>query len=934
MRRRQLKNEMISPSIEQVLREEIEQLEISRNLRLDENATRPKVQDSLVGLAFSGGGIRSATFNLGILQAFAKARLLRSFDYISTVSGGGYIGSWLMAWMYHQRVGIKKIEEYLSDQQEAPRTERPEVRFLRNYSNYLTPRKGLLGADFWSFVSSYLRNTLLNQAILVLLLLSLLLVPRCILIVLHLLELAEQNLGDYTGFLADYMYAQYFALFIGGVCGLVAIIFMGLNLGALAPESNRKYCWFTQQKWIQLLIVVPLFLAAGMFTYGLGQYLIDYQIFRFPLARLPLLGALFYGAPWAAALPVRFFLSRKTQPGAGNGPSSSLVLATALVTGAVIGFLFLPFARILMTNIPWHGEPTTLYTNRHVLTFGTPVFVLMMLLAGVLHIGLMGREMKDGNREWWARLGSWLGIYAISWLFLFLISIFFPFMLWKLLHYKYGWHFAWSGVLAWVASTLYGVLFGKSSKTSEILPDAPTRQKILGFVAKLGPYVFILGFLLILSLLAATIAEALSGYGGAVIGPTRDEAFYPWHILIVCLGSLLVALLLSWRVDVNEFSIHYLYRNRLVRCYLGASNPRRDPQPFTGFSDDDDVPLAKLQIPENAKAGVDDRPLPILNTSLNVVRGKELALQTRKARSFALTPKYCGFTSPSPEDSKSESAFALTALAGSARPDSRSGARLGTAMAISGAAASPNMGYYSEPALAFLMTLFDVRLGWWLANPKGSLKNWLLASPDLGFYWLLSELLGATEDDSKYVYLSDGGHFENLGIYELVRRHCKLIVASDASCDSAYGFSDLHNAMERCRADFGIEIEMKADEIGRLKPTGEPPRATAHYAVGTIHYSPGNPADDGVLIYLKPALVAVDPADVLGYASRNCAFPNDSTANQWFDESHFENYRAMGEATGRASLSTVAAAVQRLLNPRAAGTEAEPALARDSNNND
>lgn len=907
---------MTSPSFDQILREEADQLERSRNLRLDVNPARPSAKESLVGLAFSGGGIRSATFNLGILQAFAKARLLRSFDYLSTVSGGGYIGSWLMAWMHHQKVGIKKIEEFLSGPTEAPRTERPEVRFLRNYSNYLTPRKGLLGGDFWAFVSSYLRNTLLNQAILVLLLLCLLFVPRVILIAFHLLEVFEDSLCGYTGFLQDYMYAQYFALIFGCICGIVAIIFMGLNLGALAPGSNHKYSWFTHLKWIQILIVIPLFLSAATFTYGLGQFLTDYEILSHPFTRLPLLGGILYSAPWALALTVRFVFSRKNpNGGTTTGPKSLLVFVTSFITGGVAGFLFLPFSRILMTSIPSQGESVTLYSNPHVLTFGTPVFVMIMLFAGVLHIGLMGREMRDGNREWWARLGGWLGIYSFAWLFLFLISIYFPFALWRLLPHKYGPHFAWSGVLAWIASTLYGVLFGKSGKTNKVLPDAPTGQKLFGYLAKLGPYVFILGFLLVLSLLAATISNALSGFGSEAIGPIREEAFYPWYLALVCLGCFLVALALSWRVDVNEFSIHYLYRNRLVRCYLGASAVDRDPQPFTGFSDGDDVPLANLRIPPYAVDGVDDRPLPILNASLNVVRGKELALQTRKARSFAFTPAYCGFTRSLANELGYESAFAETSLAAADRPDSKTGARLGTAMAISGAAASPNMGSYSEPALGFLMTLFDVRLGWWVANPLGTLKNWRLGSPDLGFYHLLSELLGATDDYSDYVYLSDGGHFENLGIYELVRRRCKLIVASDASCDSAYGFSDLHNAMERCRADFGVEIEMKADEIGRIKPTGEPPRAAAHCACGLIHYSPGKPADDGVLIYLKPALVAADPADVLGYASRNSAFPNDSTANQWFDESHFENYRAMGEETGRASLLTIQTAVGKLLNP-------------------
>jgi hypothetical protein len=173
-----------------------------------------------------------------------------------------------MAWMSHQKVGIKKIEEYLSDNQNAPRLERPEVRFLRNYSNYLTPRKGLLGADFWSFLSSYLRNTLLNQGILVLLLLSLLFLPRCILIVLHLFEMLEASLENYSGPLEYFKYAQYFALLLGALFAFVAVIFMALNLRALCPQRNKTYSWFTQQKWIQCLIVVPLELQNEWATCG------------------------------------------------------------------------------------------------------------------------------------------------------------------------------------------------------------------------------------------------------------------------------------------------------------------------------------------------------------------------------------------------------------------------------------------------------------------------------------------------------------------------------------------------------------------------------------------------------------------------------------------------------------------------------------------
>lgn len=397
----------------------------------------------------------------------------------------------------------------------------------------------------------------------------------------------------------------------------------------------------------------------------------------------------------------------------------------------------------------------------------------------------------------------------------------------------------------------------------------------------------------------------------SILDLPRQGAFAPWQLPAICIGFLLAALALSWRVDVNEFSIHYLYRNRLVRCYLGASVEKRNPQPFTGFSDEDDVPLADLQIPPEAKDGVDDRPLPILNTTLNVVRGKELALQSRKARSFPFTPSFVGFTRQDPGTTNTQSAFAATRELGAARPDSPKGARLGTAMAISGAAVSPNMGFYSAPDLSFLMTLFDVRLGWWLANPEADIGRWRRGSPDLAIYWLLRELLGATDDDSNYLYLSDGGHFENLAIYELVRRRCKLIIACDASCDSAYGCGDLHNAMERCRVDFGVEIEIKADEIAKITPAGAPPRAAAHYAVGTIKY-PGDTA--GVLLYVKPVLDASDADDLLGYSKTNNAYPHDSTTDQWFDESHFENYRALGETAGQAAIDRIKAEVGRLVD--------------------
>lgn len=908
---------MNSQPIDEILKNEITQIERSRKLRLGDDCKRPPAGESLIGLAFSGGGIRSATFNLGILQALAKTKMLRRFDYISTVSGGGYIGSWLMAWMHHQNIGIKKIEEHLSEQPDprSGKVDRPEVRFLRSYSNYLTPRKGLLSADFWGFAAGYLRNTLLNQMILVLLLLSLLLIPRSIVTGLHFLEIAENSLqAHYFGPLKDYIYAQYLAAILGLFLGLVAVIFIGLNVVALDARNDDTYPRFTEQRWIQILIVAPLFLAAGLITYALGHFMGDYQILDHPYSLLPLLGMLLYAGPWALALIVRSVVLRKSKVAGVDGPSGWLLLGTAAVTGAVASYLFLPYSYILFTANPSENQWARISTNWHVMTFGTPALTLIMLLAGALHIGLMGRQLSDAHREWWARLGGWLGIYSVCWLFLFLIALYSPYVVARVLGYYHGQTLAVTGTLTWIGSTLYGILVGKSGATSGLLPGASVRKKLLIYLARLTPYIFILGLLIALSLLNTRIVHQLGRISGPVLSLPKDAAFFSLRVPAICILLLVVALVLSWRIDVNEFSIHYIYRNRLVRCYLGASAKEREEQPFTGFSNEDDVPLGALKIPPNEKDEIDDRPLPILNTTLNVVRGKELALQTRKARSFPFTPLCVGFTRPIQGTTKSESIFAPADTLGADRPNSKHGVRLGTAMAISGAAVSPNMGFYSAPDLSFLMTIFDVRLGWWIASPKGTSERWRVGSPYLGFYWLLCELLGATNDDSQYLYLSDGGHFENLAIYELVRRRCKLVVVCDVSCDAGYGCADLHNAMERCRADFGVDIDIGADELGKIMPSGAPPRAVAHHAVGRIHYNTGSLDDDGVLIYLKPALQASDPADLLGYQRANPAFPHDSTADQWFDELHFENYRALGEVSGLAVLGEIEAQIDSLLN--------------------
>jgi hypothetical protein len=220
---------------------------------------------------------------------------------------------------------------------------------------------------------------------------------------------------------------------------------------------------------------------------------------------------------------------------------------------------------------------------------------------------------------------------------------------------------------------------------------------------------------------------------------------------------------------------------------------------------------------------------------------------------------------------------------------------LGTAMAISGAAFTPNMGYHSSPPVAFLMSVLNVRLGWWLGNSRVD-SSWYNPQPPWGLFYLLLELFGETNSERDYVYLSDGGHFENLGIYELVRRRCRYIIACDGSADADLGFECLGNAIEKCRTDFGIDIEINVDAIRRAKESGY---SKAHCAFGQIRYDrlnnkgPRHPV--GTLLYIKASLSGDEPADVAHYAEQHAAFPHQTTADQCFDESQFESYRALGE---------------------------------------
>jgi predicted acylesterase/phospholipase RssA len=864
--------------------EDVQRAERKELQGVRERAPGTRLPDKTVGLAFSGGGIRSATFHLGVLQELAEHGLLKQVDYLSTVSGGGFIGSWLARWIREQ--GMAKVEEALpSDAQEAP-----EVNFLRDYSNYLTPRVGLLGADTWAAIALYLRNLLLNQAVLITFLSGILVIPW---IVSASFECLEN--GYYDG--AKLMVFS----IVAAVLIIFAIAYGVLNTSTCSGGEQRE---FAQPKKVLLFVVAPIFGGAVLLSYALWSYPAEWTPFCSIVAGMTVYTA-GHLAGWIAARIAN----------AGNpswAPQFSNVL-WALPAGFFAGYEVYALSFIVYR---WKANPNHALGVWHAVSWGAPLIVLAFLLAGTLHIGLAKFALRNQMQEWWARLGGWLMLWALFWCALFGMALFTPLLAKVLLHY------AWAKravAAAWAVHSGYGALLGWGKSTSGKPPDAPqtTKSPIREVVAKAAPFVFVTG---VLVLLACAVESFAAANGGVDLSTGRYRIY--WFVVAFTI-LITISLFLSWRVDINRFSMNLLYRNRIIRCYLGASNAKRQPQPFTGFDPADDILLAsfvKLVQEQGGthsgssseltkKAQPYNGPYPILNATLDISHGGRLAWQERKAEAFMFTPHYCGYEFPEmkPEINRMEKGRAKKDSAGAYQETDAwglagGGISLGTAVSISGAAVSPNMGYHTYAPLAFLMTVFNVRLGEWLANPRylaATYKPWLRpdGGPALSLLYLINELLGSATDSSKFVYLSDGAHFENLALYELVRRECDFIIAGDAGEDPGPGFEDLVNAIRKCRTDLGAEIELDTDPFKILGLDGY---ATAHAVFGTITY-PSKKV--GKLLYIKCSVTKNDPADVLAYKRAHNAFPHESTADQWFDESQFESYRMLGRCSIRSVIS-------------------------------
>lgn len=870
--------------------------EAIRGLRGD---APPDPQRPFIALCLSGGGIRSATFALGVIQNLAQKKLMPQFDYLSTVSGGGYIGSWLSALIQRDGGRAEPVFGRLATRPDPfpglhrhtaaaqapavgtaatppppptatvpdPTAEAREVHWLRSYSRFMTPRAGLLSADTWTLVATVLRNLTLNWLLFLPLLLLALLPPRFL---FTLITWPVAN-GDAPLASEFALWASLAGAFLSGAAAL------GYIRGS---HPSRSWCKRGQEDFL-VHFLVPMMLSSLLLTLYWAWYrlmtpapasLVGFLLFGllFNLSRyLPGLTQFELGRP-----PGEPAIAAPPRPPAIR-PSEKSVFREVLTvagTGLLSGSLLWVAATSLF---PRPQDHPALYA-----AFAAPLLGLIFVFCQTLYVGLLTKYSGEDDREAWARASGWMWILILGGVAYLGLVLFGPHGF-SLLH-------DWAKGAAAVAGGMGGILsawLGFSTHTAAKPPTSHNQDwgaAILGAIAKIGAAVFIVVLLTGIVLLTDRVLSSMFSLlpSGLAI-PLGSPWTVGWHqeilrqttlplLLGLAATLVLVLFLLSPALGVNQYSLNSMYGSRLVRAYLGASNRNRKPLPFIGLCPDDNLPMCALRR---------QRPLHVLNTTLNLVGGGDLAWQDRKAAPFTISPFAAGSRKLGYRPSDS--------YAG--KDD---GISLGKALAISGAAASPNMGFNSSPLLTLLMTLFNARLGWWLGNPKSGPETWKSSNPSNGMLLLAKEALGMTTADADWVLLSDGAHFENLAVYEMLARGCSELLVVDSGCESAdsFQFEDLANLTQKARVDLGVSIR-----FDKLQLEKDPAKPGKRCALARLHRD--DLGDYGRLLYVKPCLRNNEPRDVLAYAAQHPAFPHESTADQWFSEAQFESYRRLGWQT-------------------------------------
>jgi hypothetical protein len=908
-----------------------------------------------VGLAFSGGGVRSASFNLGLLQALYRFGLLKHIDYLATVSGGGYIGSYLASLTQRTDVRVSPDDEEMRGQLvAAPAQPERVVRFVRNGKFLSRPE---------SFTNLYLIGLFLNN-----LALFSGLAFVCMAIA-FLWRLLDTNLLG--GFLYLYLppakfWTELWRPFLPAVLFFILwLVAWGWAFARSLWKRERPKTWLTSRLLLiagaTLLIGVAIVLATPVISIPqVGTDDLKNEGVLEVTGRQHAVVTSVIGVIITALIP---FLRPERLLRSGIHPKSIWerrifwIATTALLAGVpfilIWWFAHHDFAdsdtqirdrQILMGDInfrKWHAfwERTQREEEKDPATPGGFIRRAIGADCKVKETLANEKQMEDlaqlpvpifaADREHKQRIidainAKVIGAYTDA-----------------VTGEKIGDENYESSFARHVVCNYWSKEGGGELRPTErrALLEAKIRHheewpRIRTLLDRLEHHQLTheetkeLNRLMLEVCYPEEILPRAKVYRQNVIEQDQWRRF--WWLL--GLGGVF---LVSACVSLNATSLHSFYRDRLAKTFiepienqdrtirLSALDTTARGAPYLLFSAtlnrkardrDPSMMSRKPSVKGPADPPESTQPSAPDGSRLGHERPGETPTET-----FLLSGHYCG--SPS-------LGYCSTSVYQGGRLE------LDDAMAISGAAFSPLQ--TSNPLIGFLMTIFNMRLGQWLPDPAldpRQRRNPLLGRPTVhALFW---EWLWPPRSRPGWYFITDGGHHENLGLWPLLERRCRLIVVSDASEDSEAGFSDLLRVLRRARFEKGIRVTGLSslndpwtveDEIVSLlrllrpacdgtesevpekdrPPKSEVPaprRSRRHFFFARIHYpddgaGPKGGPRVGYLIYLKPTLTGDEPAELRGYAALNADFPNNPTLDQLYDEDRFESYRQLGDHIG------------------------------------
>ena len=850
---------------------EAEKKELEGNLKLlreqeadPENC--PAENPSLLSaIALSGGGIRSATFALGVLQCFAGRGLLRHFDCISTVSGGGYTGSSLQWWWNGRH---KSPNIYGVDPSNFPYgTEDPDpdhgtaggtantttqnnlLSYLRQNGNYLLPGSGI---TIWSGIAIVLRAIVLNLFVWI---------PAATLVLL-----AVMYLGN---------------------------VFLTVEKAVLSPDF-AKFESLPEDMGMKIpstIASAPSDTATADGSDAASKHAEQ---------------------DTPASSPAAENLEEEQDVGLAE-PPGRLVMFSILVVVGIWWILEFLVVSVFYSLYSWIGRTPNSDADQPQEEGSAVVKTIFRGLLIITLLGLIGwliewRNLPAGSVELWFGLQDWLPDVppvAVPITLLLLLVTFAP-LIFIRTHSEKGMTRHYSG------RRLFESRYGRFLKMAVAVLVPGTLPFVYAIVQENVANVGLAGTI-------STVFGAAMGVIGHIASTSKSTGRFPvrlvlsagsvlllygilllsfhfaWSVTVQGIDSAtgvffgvvaLVAILSMLLVNINYISPHRFYRDRLMEAFLP------DWETVEAF---DSQAGAAVNADGFMLSDVWDvkspGPYPIINTNAVMVNAEEPRLRGWGGDNFALTPIHSG-----------------SDVTGWVRTTEFANGHISlpTAMAISGAAANPNTGvggkgFSRGRFISLVMTLLNFRLGYWVVNPV--YKDARIPKPNHlvpGALYAVSRY--GHKSKSSYLELSDGGHFENTGLYELIRRRANLILICDGEADKTTSYYSFVTVMRRIEDRFGATLHFKTG-MGpeRLIPKPADPKAPNYPAgvdyadrgffIAEVRYQGGK---TGTIIYLKTTLIPGLTMKAKGYAGAHPDFPDETTADQFFDAEQFEAYRELG----------------------------------------